>query len=88
MKASFIFFFFKSEDARSKEAEIVFESESASSTAVLLNNALVDGRNIQVLLVQDESSAQNEQYSSGTNAYANASNSSLNVRVKVFLHLF
>lgn len=40
-----------SDDGRSKEAEIQFESAAAASTAVLLNNALVEGRNISVELI-------------------------------------
>ena len=46
-----------SEDDRSKEAEIQFESAAAASTAVLLNNALVEGRNISVELLDDGSAS-------------------------------
>lgn len=46
----FLLSFSLSDDGRSKEAEIQFESAAAASTAVLLNNALVEGRNISVEL--------------------------------------
>lgn len=49
------------DDDRSKEAEIAFESGAAASTAVLLNNALVEGRNISVDLLDSEAQSQSSQ---------------------------
>lgn len=80
-----------SDDGRTKEAEIVFESDAAASTAVLLNNALVDGRNIAVVLVGGAAAAGGSETHepAGGNAYyssnANASNTSFAVRMRVCL---
>lgn len=78
---SFIFRF--SEDGRSKEAEIKFESSAAASTAVLLNNALVEGRNISVELADapeitddNESQKYNDTFA-GSNASINSKGSNV-----------
>lgn len=71
-----------SEDGRSKEAEIQFESSAAASTAVLLNNALVEGRNISVALVDggvgEESTFSNE----SSNEFKGNNDSSTSVNSK------
>ena len=75
---------FFSDDGRSKEAEIQFESPAAASTAVLLNNALVEGRNISVELddTLEATSAtfsnQQDQTNEGFNNAFAESNSSIN----------
>jgi hypothetical protein len=58
-----------SADDRSKEARICFESEAAASTAVLLNNALVDGRNIVVELVAATATGSGNAEGFGTGVY-------------------
>ena len=61
-------------DGRSKEAEIKFESSSAASTAVLLNNALVEGRNISVELLHDTQNQPDEERTEDSSASAHNRN--------------
>lgn len=67
-----------SEDDLSREAEIVFESGAAASTAVLLNKALVEGRNISVDLLDTESQPQSQSPQSTYPQENNNSSASIN----------
>lgn len=71
-----------SEDGRSREAEIQFESSAAASTAVLLNNALVEGRNISVALVDNGGASESTFSSNETNDFKAKNDSSASVDSK------
>ena len=62
-------------DGGRQEAVVKFETESASSTACLLNNAVIDGNNVKVEMfpVPEESDANGSAYSNNNNSATNFS---------------